>query len=88
MHVYMDFQASAYHISVIKGGLCVRAGVAENLWFKRKTAEEEANPHMSPPKTIILLSPYIHHSFQVIISSSFPCQYHVVRKIVKYSWPT
>lgn len=50
---------SAYHISFIKGGLCVRAGVAENLWFKRKTAEEEAveeeeeeeevNPHMSEP---------------------------------------
>lgn len=43
---------SAYHISFIKGGLCVRAGVAENLWLKRKTAEEkveEANPHMSWP---------------------------------------
>lgn len=48
MHVYMDFQASAYHISLIKGGLCVRSGVAENLWFKRKTAEEEANAHESP----------------------------------------
>lgn len=47
---------SACIISFIKGGLCVRAGVAENLWFKRKTAEEEvveeeeeANPHMSEP---------------------------------------
>ncbi len=69
-----NFQTSAYHISFIKRGLCVRAGVAENLWLKRKTAEEEeeANPHVSCPynnnpaftlgSTILSKWSYPHHS--------------------------
>uniref|UniRef100_A0A3B4ZIB0 Protein CYR61-like n=1 Tax=Stegastes partitus TaxID=144197 RepID=A0A3B4ZIB0_9TELE len=37
----LTFKTSAYHISFIKRGLCVGAGVAGNLWLKKKKRERE-----------------------------------------------
>lgn len=77
----LTFKSSAYHISLIKRGLCVKTGVGGNLWFKKEKKIQQRRRRTT--LTCAALKDNnpgfkLNRSFQVIISSLFPCQHRVI----------